>query len=249
MHAPETPSQAPRSRHHHEPRPIPARVGILGGIGPAATGLYYELLVGGGRQRGPGLEVVIFSLDFERFTWLEDHDRPGYVREIRRGLGVLAASGAGVVALAANSPHAVLDEVAGSGPKLVDIVGSVGRAARAEGVRRALLVGIPATMTAGFYAAALERHGVEVRVPHARHHERIRSIVFDELTHGIRSPVSRDWMVGLTAGHAVDALVLACTELSLLIGAGDAPVKVLDSTRLHVADILDAAWATNGGDR
>jgi aspartate racemase len=192
---------------------------------------------------------VIYSLDFERFTWLEDHDRAGYVREIRRGLEILEASGAGVVAMAANSPHAVLDELDGAGPELVDIVGSVGRAAQAAGVRRALLVGIPATMTGRFYRAGLARHGVEVRVPHPRHHERIRSIVFDELTHGVRSPASRDWLVELTTGHTVDALVLACTELSLLIGPEDAPIRVLDSTRLHVADILDAAYATNGGER
>lgn len=233
---------------HGVPRRRPARIGLLGGIGPASTALYYELLIAKGRQRGALPEILVYSLDFDWFTWLEDHDRVGYVREIRRGLTILERSGARVLAMAANSPHAVIEELAQHRSQMVHIVEAVARRARETGVRRALLIGIPATMAGRFYTAVLERAGVEIEIPHPRHHARIRSIVFDELTLGTRSASSRDWLLRLVAEHAVDALILGCTELSLLIGPDDAPVSILDSTQLHVEAVLDAAYANGGND-
>jgi aspartate racemase len=227
----------------------PARIGLLGGIGPASTALYYDLLVAAGKKRGVAPDLVVYSMDFDHFTWLEDHDRSGYVQEIQRGLEVLRASGARVLAMAANSPHAVVgDLVLHPNRPLVDIVESVASAAQEVGVRRALLLGIPATMTRNFYSAALDRVGVRVEVPDSLHYPRIRRIVFDELTFGTRSASSREWLMRVVAEHTVDALILGCTELSLLIGPRDAPVRVLDSTRLHVEAILDAAYTpgTNG---
>jgi aspartate racemase len=38
-----------------------------------------------------------------------------------------------------------------------------------------------------------------------------------------------------------DAIALACTEIELLVGAGDAAVPVLPTTRLHVEAAVAAA--------
>lgn len=216
-------------------------VGLLGGIGPASTCAYYTALVAGGRRRfGRAPEIVFYSLDFDRFTELEESDRDGYVREIRRGLRALERAGATVLAMAANSPHAVWDDLAGAaGPPIVHIVEAVGRQAREMGLRRALLLGIPFTLRQPFYAQTCVRFGLGIEVPDPRHHALLERIVFDELTLGVRSRRSRSALVAILEEHDVDALILGCTELGDLIRQEHVPVPVLDSLRIHVDSILD----------
>jgi aspartate racemase len=216
-------------------------VGLLGGIGPASTCAYYAALVAEGRRRfGRAPEIVLYSLDFDRFTALEESDREGYVREIRRGLGALERAGATVLAMAANSPHAVWDDLAGAaGPPIVHIVEAVGRRARALGLERALLLGIPFTLRQSFYAETCVRFGLSIEVPDPRHHALLERVVFDELTLGVRSRRSRGALLRILEEHDVDALVLGCTELGDLIRQEHVPVPVLDSLRIHVDSILD----------
>jgi aspartate racemase len=47
-------------------------------------------------------------------------------------------------------------------------------------------------------------------------------------------------MARLVAGGA-EGLILGCTEIGLLIGAGDTGVPVFDTARIHAEDAVD--WA------
>ena len=49
-------------------------------------------------------------------------------------------------------------------------------------------------------------------------------------------------MSGL-AGRGADAVVLACTEIGLLVGPGQAPLPVIDSAEAHAALLVDLALA------
>lgn len=221
-------------------RPV---IGLLGGIGPASTAVYYSALVEGGRERlGRVPEIVVYSLDFDRFTRLEETDFEAYVALVRSGLRNLVRAGATVVAMAANSPHAAWDRIRDAvDVPIVDIVGPVARRAREEGLGRALLLGIPVTMRAVFYPDAFARLGLTLEIPDPRHHPLLRRVVFEELTHGVRSERSRAEVLAILDEHEVDALVLGCTELGDLIRPGDSPLPVLDSLRLHVDSILTTA--------
>lgn len=219
------------------------RIGLLGGIGPASTRLYYELLVERARNAsGHSPEIVLFSLDFELFTHLEDTDDVAYVQMIVEGCRVLQAAGAEVLAMAANSPHARFGAVASrvDGP-LVHIAEAVCREAAVLGVERPLLLGIPATLRSSFYREIGERHGLDVRLPDPMHDEMLRRVVFGELTYGRIRPESRDDLLGLLDDQPVDGLILGCTELPLLIEPRHVRVPLLDSTSIHVDAILAAA--------
>jgi aspartate racemase len=91
------------------------RIGILGGISAESTIRYYDRIIKGYFERRQDYhypEIVIFSLNFQRFTDLEDRgDKDGYVAEIMSGVRALERSGAEFVVMAANSPHGVFDEV------------------------------------------------------------------------------------------------------------------------------------------
>lgn len=69
-------------------------------------------------------------------------------------------------------------------------------------------------------------------------------MIFDELTVGvIRDDSRRAYrdVIGRLAAAGADAVVLACTEIELLIGEDDSQLPVIDSTRAHALAAVDAA--------
>jgi aspartate racemase len=46
-------------------------------------------------------------------------------------------------------------------------------------------------------------------------------------------------------GQGAQALVLACTEIPLVLRPGDVDVPVIDTVRVHVDSILEAATETH----
>lgn len=219
------------------------RIGLLGGMGPASTGLYYEMLVDRARRlSGHSPEIVMLSLDFELFTHLENTDAAAYLEMIVDGCRVLRDAGADVLAMAANSPHARFDAVVSEvGRPLVHIAEAVCRQASVLGVERPLLLGIPVTLRSSFYREIGKRYGLDVRLPDPMHDEMLRRVVFEELTYGRIRPESRDDLLALLNDQPVDGLILGCTELALLIEPRHVRVPLLDSTSIHVDAILAAA--------
>lgn len=219
------------------------RIGLLGGIGPASTALYYELLMRTARQTlDVTPELVIYSLDFERYTCLEDTDPGGCAGLLVDGCRALERAGAEVLAMAANSAHAHFEAVVERVSRpMINIVETVCRRAATLEVRRPLLLGIPATLRSSVYPVIGRSHGLEVEMPARECEEILRHVVFVELSHGVVRDESREILLAALTGRAVDGLILGCTELSLLIDQRHADVPVLDSTRLHVDAILEAA--------
>lgn len=70
------------------------RLGILGGISHESTARYYTLLHEKYHERMGDYhypEVVVFSLDFQRFTDHENTDRDAYIEYIIHGVRGLRA--------------------------------------------------------------------------------------------------------------------------------------------------------------
>ncbi len=72
----------------------------------------------------------------------------------------------------------------------------------------------------------------------------VHRIIYEELVAGRIEDDSRkifkDVMEQL-AGDGADAIVLACTEIGLLVGPDDALVPILDTTVLHALAAVDLA--------
>jgi aspartate racemase len=89
-------------------------------------------------------------------------------------------------------------------------------------------------------------HGIEVVVPEADEQAAIQRHTFDELIRDIVTPQAtrtfRAVCDGLMARGA-QAVVLACTEHGMVLNDGDLSVPILDSTELHIAALIDHAFA------
>lgn len=224
------------------------RIGILGGISAESTLEYYRLLTQEYRdRRGDAYypEIVIFSLDFQRFTDLENSgDRDAYLDEIMRGVHALEAAGAESIVMAANSPHAVFDRVAArAAVPLISIVEVTAARAQELGLQRLLLLGIQFTMQSSFYPAACARRGIAVQVPSAKEQAEIDRIIFQELTRGHVTAASRERLLAIIGRYDVDGVILGCTELPLILKPADTPLALLNTLALHVRATLDHSLA------
>jgi aspartate racemase len=226
-------------------------IGLVGGTTPESTRVYYDLLIRGARQPGASPlrnpVILIYSLNLEELVQLQRTGNRGLVGDHLAGiLERLRLSGAEVGALTANTPHAYLDEITGRTTlPLVSIVSATRAAAESRGVTRTLLLGTRTTMEAEMYPHELGAAGIEVVLPEDRDREFIDQTIYNDLAVGTVTAAVRKRFHAICTQHIqhdrVDAVILGCTELPLVISPHDLPVAVLDTTTIHVSAILAAA--------
>jgi len=100
-------------------------------------------------------------------------------------------------------------------------------------------------MEQDFYKVRLQqRHGLQVLVPSVPEREEVHRIIYEELCLGQVLDDSRSTykrvMADLVAQGA-QAIILGCTEISLLIAPDDASVPLFDTTAIHALSAVD--WA------
>jgi aspartate racemase len=221
------------------------RLGLLGGMTWQSTASYYKLLNEAVHDRVGGsasAPVTIHSVDFGDFEPRQrSGDWAGQGKILAEAAAALQAGGAETIALATNTLHLVADQIrAAITVPFVDLVDVV-----AEAVAEYGTVGLLATnytMTSDMYPKRMALYGTEVIVPEEAEREIVHNVIYDELQVGVISEQSRaayrTIMAGLVARGA-EAIVLACTEIGLLVDDSDATVPVLDTTALHCAVLTD----------
>ncbi|MFB4315951.1 aspartate/glutamate racemase family protein [Actinomadura sp. 21ATH] len=226
-----------------------ATIGLIGGMAWDSSAEYYRLLNTGSRRRLGGHRTVRSILLTEDFAAIEalqragDWDRAGEV--LAAHARTLQDAGAGLVLLCTNTMHRVAGAIeAALDVPFVHLVDATAEAAAAAGTTTVGLLGSRFTMEMDFYRDRMRRHGVRVLVPDEPGRTTVDDIIYRELTQGIVTDASRRAYIDVIAGLAdrgAEAVVLGCTEITLLIGPDDSPLPVLDSTRIHVERALDLA--------
>lgn len=215
-------------------------LGLIGGMSWHSTAHYYRRLneeVAAARGGHASAHLLLESLDFAAVReHQEREDWAGAGRLLADAGRRLESAGADAVLICTNLMHKVAGDVeAAVGVPLLHIGDAVAAAAPA-GATRVGIVGARWTMTDPFYAERLARHGIDVVVPDAAERDLVDRVVFEELTRGVVRAESRTAYAGVFASLAdrgADAIVLACTEIGLLVGADDSPVPLVDSMEAH----------------
>jgi len=226
------------------------RIGLLGGMSWESSAEYYRLINEDVRARLGGLhsaDCVLRSVDFAQIEGLQQAGRWEEAGEqLAAEARSLAAAGAELLLLCTNTMHKVADAISAGAPiPLLHIADATADAVMAAGISTIGLLGTAYTMEEDFYLGRLrERHGLDVLVPDEDGRRAVHRIIYDELCLGIVSESSRELhraaIVDLVERGA-QAVVLACTEIGLLIGPGDAEVPIFDTTRLHARRAVDLA--------
>ncbi len=223
--------------------------GMIGGLGPESTVDYYRSIIARYRARKPDggyPHVILNSLDVDKGIALLDGGRLGELANyLAAGVESLVRAGADFGFIAANTPHLVFDEVQRrSAIPLLSIVRATSDHAKTLGLKRLGLFGTGFTMRASFYPEEFQRAGIALVLPTEAEREFIHRKYIDELLKNQFLPETRAKMLSIAERmkneDGIEALVLAGTELPLLLRDSGAPgLEFLDTTVIHVEAIVD----------
>jgi aspartate racemase len=226
------------------------RLGLIGGMSWESTAEYYRLINRGVAARLGGLhsaELVLHSVDFSTIAALQQAgDWAGAGAQLASAAAGLQRAGAEAIVLCTNTMHQVSAEIeAAATIPLLHIVDPTGRALARAGVRRAGLLGTRYTMELPFWRDRLQqRFGIDLLTPEAPDRTVVHSVIYEELCHGRIEQGSRDRYVAIIGGLAdagAEAVVLGCTEITLLIRPNDTELPVFDTTALHAETAVEFA--------
>jgi aspartate racemase len=228
-------------------------IGLIGGMSWESTIPYYRHLNEAVKARLGGLhsaKLVLFSVDFheiERLQQSGDWDQAG--RLLAAAAQALERAGAELLVLCTNTMHKVAPAIEQAvGIPLLHIADPTAAAIQAAGLSTVGLLGTRFTMEQAFYRERLEqRHGIRVLIPDEPQRQDVHRIIYEELCLGQVREESRAIyraVIASLVAQGAQAVILGCTEIGLLVGAGDAGVPLFDTTSLHARQA--AEWALAG---
>ena len=99
------------------------------------------------------------------------------------------------------------------------------------------------------YPHILSQRGIGIVISTLVQRERINTLIFEELVQGILKDSTREYFQSLVAELAeqgCDAIVMACTEIPLILRPDDVETPLLDSTGLLATAALKEALGPGG---
>ena len=225
---------------------------MIGGMSWVSSRSYYEHINEAVQQRVGTMasaSLLIESLDFTQLSKLEsDEDWARAAQILGDSARRLERAGAGAIIIAANSMHRVYDEVSKAvNVPILHIADCVGAKMAADNCTSAAIIGTGNVMTEGFYRERLIDHGVSLIPPKFRNVETLNRIIYDELMLG---KVTRDSqrtlksIITVKEQEGAEAIVLACTELELIVDVDANVLPIYDSARIHCEAATD--WLLSG---
>ncbi|MFW9828666.1 MAG: aspartate/glutamate racemase family protein [Candidatus Thorarchaeota archaeon] len=221
------------------------RIGILGGMSFESTINYYDLILRKYYEKFNDYnypEIIIFSLNFQKVI---DYELSGeseeYIKYLMSGINALENSEANFIIMAANSVHAVYEELQElSEIPILSIVEATAERAKRLNMKKLLLLGIKFTMQSTFYQDYCQELGIEVITPSNEDQDIIDKIIFNELVIGFFKQESKMKLIQIIEKFIdVDGVILGCTELPLILDQKDTKKVLLDTIELHVDATFD----------
>lgn len=221
--------------------PVPSKtIGLIGGMSWESTLPYYRIINQRVRHACGGLhsaKLLLYSVNFheiERLQHTGDWDGAG--QAMAAAARALQAAGADFIVLCTNTMHCVADAITAATPLLLHIADATADALVAADISRLGLLGTRFTMEQPFYRQRLQARDLDVLVPPAEARAQLHRVIYDELCQGVIKPGSREYfckVMGELGQHGAQAIILGCTEISLLVDSTDAQLPLFDTTALH----------------
>ena len=226
------------------------KIGLVGGTGPESTLMYYKELNTRIDKITHGAhmpEITIESVDFRKAWDMVSNDKYDRLGEyLSEKVNCLRTSGAEIISLTAVTMHAVIEQIIkNTQVSLVSIPMAVCREAVTRGYKKVGLLGTIFTMEKDYMKNDLRNAGIEVFVPDKADRNHIAKRIFEELEQGIikeTTLIEFQKIIGkMEKENSIEAVILGCTELPLLLNDDNCPVPCLDSVDIHINEIIKLA--------
>ncbi|MEM1436928.1 MAG: aspartate/glutamate racemase family protein [Pseudomonadota bacterium] len=219
-------------------------IGLIGGIGPAATDYYYRQVISSFAATGVPLDLTMVHADTPTLLNNQRLGNTGdQVQVFCRLANRLRAAGAELAVVTSIAGHFCIEDFKDASPlPVVDLIESVDQAAVARKLRRIGILGTEVVMRSQFYgglsrAEALAPPDTLIGDVHEAYVTMAASgFVTDEQRRVFDAAC--EWFLK-TAG--VDAVMLGGTDLAMVYSAETSDFPILDCAAIHADTVVSAA--------
>ncbi len=224
------------------------KIGLVGGTGPESTLMYYkelnskiDELTGGKNMPELVIESVNFRKAWEMVSTEQYKELACYLSE---KVNSLVESRAEIIALTAATMHIVFDEIEkNTNVSLVSIPKTICNEVIEKGYKKVGLLGTIFTMEQDYMKKDLLQAGIEVVVPDKSDRELIAKRIYEELEVGIVKESTlqefNEIIKKMKETHQIEAIILGCTELPLLLNDANCVLPCLDSVEIHIKKLVE----------
>lgn len=223
-------------------------IGLIGGMSWESSVLYYQTINQKIKEKLGKLhsaKSIMYSVDFEEIKTLQEQGKWDEATEIMIDCAQkLELAGAEFIIICTNTMHKMAKEVedAVSIP-LLHIADATANEIIKDGIKKVALLGTAFTMEQQFYKGRLsEKFGLDVIIPNESERKIIHDIVYEELCLGIINEQSRESylkIINRLSEQGAEAIILGCTEITLLVSQENCTVPLYDTARIHAECAVD----------
>ena len=224
------------------------KLGLIGGMGIESTIPYYHDIVYGVQQKldkniFPCLTIESVNV-FQVLDFCREKNYDGLTKYLVQAVNNLTRSGADFIALSANTPHIVFEQLQEkSTVPLVSIIETTCNEAVRLNMKKVGLLGTIFTMTGEFYRLPFKKNDIEIITPNETDMEYINQKISSELEMGVvKEDTLKEFqriIKQLKEENNIEAVILGCTELPLLLSDKVSPVPCLDTMKLHIDALIN----------
>jgi aspartate racemase len=225
-------------------------IGLIGGMSWESSLLYYQIMNERVKEKLGGhhsAKSLLYSVDFQEIKTLQFEDRWDELTKIMIDIAKkLETSGADCLVICTNTMHKMAKEVEESVKiPLLHIADATAKEIVNNGIKKVALLGTAFTMEHDFYKGRLiEQFGLDVIVPNEAERKLVHNIIYEELCLGIVKEESKQVYLNIIdqlIEHGAEAVILGCTEITMLISQENCGIPVFDTTRIHAESAVDFA--------
>lgn len=216
--------------------------GLIGGLGVGATGLYYQRIAAACAARGMEPRLTIAHAHAPRALALVTAGRIEELALYLAGFAdELTKAGASFIAIPAITPHICLAELKPLLKRpLVNILAVTAERLRARKLKRVALFGTRFTIEAKLFGAF---DGFDIVTPSEAEIAAIHRIYLELAQHGATAPANVDKLRAiantLAREQQVEAILLAGTDLNLVLDETTAGFPAIDCAAAHIEAIVE----------
>ncbi len=222
------------------------KLGVIGGMGPEATSFFYARVIARTKASSDQehIDMVILSHASmpDRTEAILSGRKGNFLRAITKDAKDLERMGAGNIAIPCNTSHYFLKEIQAA--TRVPIINMVEESVRYvmelhPDAKKVGIMGTDGTIQTGTYHRACERQGIVAAVPHDEAQREVMSLIYDDIKGGRTGDrVKFDTAYEDLMGQGCDAVILACTEISVFKEYYPVPASCIDAMDVLVQEAI-----------
>ena len=228
-------------------------LGILGGLGPMASAYFYELIIAHTEAScdQDHIDIIINShaTTPDRTAFIMGRSKDDPLSVMVEDLAKMKTYGASLVAIPCNTAHYFYDKLkASTDLPILNIMEETAQRLSALGVKKAGILATDGTVMTGTYDRYLAAHGIDCLRPDEVGQKTVMRIIYEQIKNGKAPDTAAFLSVAEDLrARGADALILGCTELSLIKKHNRLPPYFIDSLDVLADSTIRACGKTPVG--